>query len=417
MAERQNPPARPRVALIISPATAHGRGTLAGVRGYIREHGSWYVTLAEHSITQPASQLLQAWRPDGIIARLESEELRELVMAKHVPTIEVGGHRDQYPLPMIHNDDDAIGRMGAEHLIGLGHRHFGFLTDTRFRWSTERCEAFVEAVASPRRTCSVFDRAELAEAGATLAEQRHAVAQWIQTLPEVVGVMAMNDILAQQIAEAARLAQRSIPDNFAVLGVDDDEVICDLTEPPLSSVVPDSYRIGYTAAQQLERMMRGESVSPKPVKVRPLRVARRRSTDAVVVDDPAVAQAVAYIREHACQGITVTDVLEQVDMTRRMLDARFTKLIGRTPYQEILRIKLNRAKVLLTETTLPLSRIAAATGFKEAECLSVAFKRTIGQTPGRYRSEHAASAGRHGKFRPRYGRAKARAGKKEDSEA
>jgi LacI family transcriptional regulator len=187
----------------------------------------------------------------------------------------------------------------------------------------------------------------------------------------------------------------------AVIGVDNDARLCRLCTPPLSSVIPDTHRTGYEAAQILDRMMRGEEVGTEGVLISPLGVAERQSTDVYAIDDEDIVAALRYIREHACEGITVADVLRVVPLSRRMLEHRFQKLVRRTPHAEIIRIRMERASRLLRETELSLSEIAKRAGFADANYLSVAFKKHTGISPRVYRKEHRLTAGTSEAVRPR----------------
>ena len=181
-----------------------------------------------------------------------------------------------------------------------------------------------------------------------------------------------------------------IPDEIAVIGVDNDELLCDLADPPLSSVIPNVRRTGYEAAALLDRLMAGEEVPTEGNLFEPVGVATRHSTDVLAVSDPHVSKAVRYIREHACDGIQVEDVIQQIPLSRRVFERLFTRLLGRTPHDQILQVKLDRVKQLLAETDLPLARVAERTGFRHVEYLSVTFKRACGVTPSRYRSKKRA---------------------------
>jgi LacI family transcriptional regulator len=197
--------------------------------------------------------------------------------------------------------------------------------------------------------------------------------------------MACNDIRGQQVLTACRAIGVAVPDEVAVLGVDNDEVLCDLADPPLSSIIPDTHRIGYEAASRLERMMNGEPSREPTTVIPPLGVVTRRSTDVLAVDDRALSSAARFIREHACERITVTDVLAGIPLSRSVFERRFLKVFGRTPKAEILRTQLDRVMQLLAETDLPLKQVASRTGFEYPEYMSTAFKKRTGLTPGQYR--------------------------------
>jgi LacI family transcriptional regulator len=212
------------------------------------------------------------------------------------------------------------------------------------------------------------------------------IAAWLKSLPKPVGIMACYDSRGQQVLDACRNAGFAVPDEVAVIGVDNDELLCELASPPLSSVIPDAHRAGYAAAARLDRLMAGKTVAPTAELVPPLGVASRQSTDALALDDKDIVQAVRLIREHACEGINVADVLRAVPLSRRVLEQRFQKLLGRTPREEILQVRLARVKQLLGETELALYQIAERTGFEHVEYLSVVFKRETGLTPSAWRT-------------------------------
>jgi LacI family transcriptional regulator len=202
--------------------------------------------------------------------------------------------------------------------------------------------------------------------------------------------MACFDIVGRQVLEACRQIDAAVPDEVAVVGVDNDELLCELADPPLSSVFPDTQRTGYVAAELLDKLMSGHRVPPKGHFIEPLGVIVRESSDVLAIEDADVSQAVRFIRAHACEGINVHDVLTagHIPLSRRVLESRFKKLIGRTPHEEIDRVQLNRVKELLRETDLPLTEIARRAGYEHVEYLSVVFKKKVGTPPSQYRRVH-----------------------------
>jgi LacI family transcriptional regulator len=180
-----------------------------------------------------------------------------------------------------------------------------------------------------------------------------------------------------------------VPEQVAVIGVDNEELLCRLCDPPLSTVVPNARRVGYEAAQLLDRMMSGARAPRHEVLVPPVGTVARQSTDTLAIDDPEVAAALRYIRERAPDGIRVEDVLRHVPISRSLLERRFRRAVGRSPHAEIRHVQVRRAAQLLGETDLPLKRIAELAGFAHMEYLSYVFKRATGQTPRDYRRSHA----------------------------
>jgi LacI family transcriptional regulator len=201
--------------------------------------------------------------------------------------------------------------------------------------------------------------------------------------------MACNDFRGTQALDACRRAGIAVPEEVAVVGVDNEELVCTLANPPLSSVVPNARSIGYEAAALLDRLMRGEPEPTTPLFIPPVEVITRLSTDVNAIADPEVATAMRFIREHACEGIAVADVLSQVPVSRSVLQRRFRGLLGRSIHGEIAGVRLQRAKQLLIETDLPLAAIAQRTGFSHVEYLCAAFRQATGLPPGTYRREHA----------------------------
>jgi len=200
--------------------------------------------------------------------------------------------------------------------------------------------------------------------------------------------MACYDLRGQQLLDACRRCAIAVPDEIAVIGVDNDELLCELSDPPLTSLIPNTHRTGYDAAALLDELMSGKRPPAQAHLVPPVGVATRQSTDVVAIEDRSVAMAMRHIREHACDGINVKDVLRAAPQSRRRLESAFRRLFGRTPHEEILRLQLDRAKHLLVATDLPLSEIAERAGFAHVEYLSVVFKKQFGVPPSRYRARN-----------------------------
>jgi LacI family transcriptional regulator len=217
--------------------------------------------------------------------------------------------------------------------------------------------------------------------------------QWLFSLANPTGIIACNDVRGAQLLNVCRAKGIRVPDDLAVIGVDNDELICELATPPLSSVVVDAYRTGYVASELLDRMLSGERVADTRLLVDPIGVVSRQSTDIFAIDDPEVGEALRYIRNHACQGIAVSDVARAVHMSRSTLARRFASLTGTTVKAELTRLRIDRIKQLLVDTEYPLAAIARMTGFAHAEYMSTLFKEVTDETPGQYRKK--AKQARH----------------------
>jgi LacI family transcriptional regulator len=361
---------RRSVALLVETSNAYARGILAGIVAYVRQHPSWSIWLPELGRGDAPPRELARWRGDGIIARIETREIARAVARSGRPVVDVSAGRHLPGVPWVETDDRAIAEAAAAHLVDRGFRRLAFCGDARFNWSRWREEHFRRRAGPDVR---VF------EAG------RGSLASWVRALPKPAGVFACYDIMAQRLLDACREAKVAVPEQVAVVGVDNDALICDLASPPLSSVIPNTRRTGFLAASLLDRMMAGRRVPARAHLIAPLGVETRQSTDVLAIDDRPVAAALRFIREHAFEGITVRDVLRAVPLSRRALEGRFRAAVGRSPHDEIARLRIDRAKRLLAETDQPLDRVAALAGFESQSYFSVAFRRETGANARQFR--------------------------------
>jgi LacI family transcriptional regulator len=376
-----------KVALLIETSNAYGRGLLRGIHAYAEERGNWTTNFPEQARgDDPPPWLSKGWRGDGIIARVENRRIAQILKKTGLPVVNVSTTRIP-DWPQIASQPGAVVRLAVDHLVERGFRNFAFCGDDRFAWSHARCNDFRSLISELGFNCEVYGASRLIEEQPSWDQQERELSVWLRNLPKPVGVMASHDERGLQLVQLCRRISITVPDEAAIIGVDNDELLCNFAVPALSSVIQDTYRIGYEAAQILDRVMSGKPVNPT-TGIKPLGIAVRASTDTLAVADPDVSKAVKFIREHACNGINVSDVLEQVQISRRMLEHRFKKVLGHTPHAEILRYQLERVVELLTDTDLPLASVARRAGFQHAEYLSVAFKRHYGVPPSEFRRKH-----------------------------
>ncbi|MFI4876991.1 MAG: substrate-binding domain-containing protein, partial [Blastopirellula sp. JB062] len=254
-----------------------------------------------------------------------------------------------------------------------------------FNWSKWREAKFVERLDQAKRRCHRFESTPRDSDAYSWTREKRRMAAWIEKLPKPIGLMACYDIKGQQILDICRELEIAVPEQVAVIGVDNDRLLCDLCDPPLSSVIPDTRTTGYEAASLLDRQMDGERLSGEGIFVPPLGIATRQSTDVTATDDPIIAKAMQFIREHACDGINVHDVLSVVPLSRRVLEYRFKEAAGKTPHEALVSVRLDRVRQLLRETQLSMADIADRTGFEHVEYMSVAFRKKTGMSPSEYR--------------------------------
>jgi len=378
---------RPSVALLVETSNAYARGLMDGIIAYQREHQLWSIYVGEQERGARPPAWLKHWSGDGIIARIETEAIASAVRRMRLPTVDVSAARKVRDIPWVETDDRELARLAAQHLMDRGFRTLAFCGEPHYNWSKWREQHFQLAAAEAGCQCLVFQGKSPHERGYSWTRERRRLETWVQDVPKPIGVMACYDFKGQQLLDVCRELDVAVPEEVAVIGVDNDARLCRLCTPPLSSVIPDTHRTGYQAAQMLDQLMRGEQVGSEGVLIQPLGIAERQSTDVYAIDDPDIAAALRYIREHACDGISVSDLLRAVPLSRRVLEHRFLKLVRRTPHAEIVRLRMERAARLLRETDLSLGEIASRSGFADANYLSVAFKKQIGLSPRAYRTQ------------------------------
>jgi LacI family transcriptional regulator len=384
---------RPRVALLVESSRGYGRGVLWGIAQFVREHDPWSIFFQDLNLCDETPGWLKSWRGEGIISRLENRDVVGVIRRLKLPAVYLRHVSPGSCMPSILADNAAISRLCFEHLKERGFRHFAFCGFNGADYSDERRDAFARSVAEAGWQCHVYSEGRPLAKGDTAQyeglglKDGGCVANWIKKLPKPIGLMACNDMRGQEVLGACRATGLASPEEIAVIGVDNDEVLCNLSEPPLSSVVPNAERVGYETAALLSRMMAGFRPEPVETFIEPSGIVTRRSTDVLAMEDRQIAAATHFIREQACQGIDVSDVLRAVPMSRSTLDRRFMKILGRSPKDEILRIRLDRVKQMLAETDFPLAMIAEKVGLEHVEHLSRIFKSRLKMTPSQFRSQ------------------------------
>ena len=369
-----------------------------GIAKYVREHHEWSVQSEEWRWTDPVPDWIKKWNGDGIIAWLETPELAAMVQELGVPAVDVRGSSG-CGLPLIDTENEVVGTLAAEHLMQRGFRNYAFCGFVGANYSDNRSHWFRERLTRAGHSCATYEPPEISRNTQTIELEKRGLlfqddlARWIKSLPKPVGIMTCNDIRGQQVMNACRRLELLVPEEVAVIGVDNDELFCELSDPALTSVALDTVRIGYEAAALLERMMSGDAPPPEPVLIPPIGIATRRSTDVLAMDDRQLAAGTRFLREHVFDAISVNDIARAAGMSRRLFERRFVSQIGRPPKAEVLRLRIERVKELLTDTDWTLAQIAERTGFKHSEYLHTVFTQKTGTTPGKFRTAARAAHG------------------------
>tara|TARA_Y100000385_G_scaffold132038_1_gene137322 strand:+ start:312 stop:1463 length:1152 start_codon:yes stop_codon:yes gene_type:complete len=376
------------VALIIETSSIYGRDLLAGIVRYMRMHDQWSVFLEQRDLFKQPPTWLNDWQGHGIISRATTSRLIDAISKTGVPFVELTDRKGTAELPQVRSNDAAIGRMGAEHLQERGFERFGFCGYTGEAWSKRREDAFVEIVREKSsEPCSLYHSAWQGRAARNWEDEQQCIVDWLRTLTPPFAVMACNDIRGQQVIDACSKLGLAVPEQVVVIGVDNDELLCRVCSPPLSSVIPNAETVGFRAAEVLAGLMNGEPPASEVQLVEPLGVATRQSTDVVAIDDRDIAAALRYIREHACRGLTVEEVIRNNPVSRSTLERQVRKYLGRTPQAEIRFVQVKRVRELLISTELSAEQIADLCGFEHPEYLHVVFKRVTGMTIGAFRKQ------------------------------
>jgi len=385
--------APPRVALVIETSTSFGRTLLGGIAAYIRENRPWAVYFGERSVFDPVPDWLKDWKGDGIISRTTSPKIRDVIARIRVPVVDLNEQLGGMGVPMIAIDHRAVGRIAAHHLMEKGFTNFAYVGHTGQFWSVRRAEEFARTVTASGYSFEEYD----GEGGGTRPARRPSweleldrIATWVSNLPKPAGIMACDDFRALQLLAACRLADVAVPEQAAVIGVGADDVSCALADPPLSSVVLNAWRMGYEAAAILDGLMKGQKMHGQEIRIPPLEVAARQSTDVTAIADVTVAISMRFIREHACDGINVEDVVRRAGVSRTALQDHFRNALGRPIHDVIVDARIARVRELLAKTGLSLQDIAERSGFRYPEYMSSVFKQRTGWTPARYRQEHGS---------------------------
>lgn len=380
------------VALPIETSLKYGRELLRGIQRFIKSNSEqdWIAVVEQRGLESDKPDWLRGWSGHGVISRYTTEELKASLRQRGIPFVDTTDRHFSNDGVAVLSDDHAIGQLGAEHLNECVLPNFAFCGYTGEAWSKRRADGFFNHPLFEEKTQHRFESNWFSPTAQDWELEKARLIQWLQSLPKPIGIMACNDIRGKQLIDACFQAGISVPEQVAVVGVDNDELLCDFCHTPLTSIMPNAEEVGYQAALALSKMLAnpGERSRVYQLRIPPLGVVVRRSSDIVAVNDPALAHALKVIRDEACTGITVNEVVSRTEISRSSIERKFREVIGRTPQQEIRRIQLNRVCTMLTTTDLAIDNIATQCGFEHPEYLHVVFKRMYQITPGEFRSKN-----------------------------
>lgn len=375
----------PKVVLLIESSRSSGRSMLRGIADYARHHGPWAFYWEPGGLEKAWPQL-KTLDADGIILR-DVEKL-ESVMEYGLPAVVVGHSHQEIPgLANVITDSEAIGVMAAEHLLNCNFQQFAYCGIEGFPWSVLRGESFSRRLSIAGAMVHFYPTPPQRDYPSWRGE-RDVMADWLRSLPKPIGLMACNDDRGEQVIEACKTAGIHVPDQVAILGVDNDDLVCDLSDPPMSSVALNFERAGYESAQVLDQLMSGQRTTGKRILVAATHIVTRRSTDTVAVEDPQLAVALRFIRDHARESLAVPDVARACGLSRRVLEKRFRRMLRCSVLSEIRRVRVGQLCRMLAETNQPVAQIATTLGYTGSEHVARYFRQETGMTPLAYRRRY-----------------------------
>jgi LacI family transcriptional regulator len=370
-----------KVLLEIETARGANRGVLQGIIEYCRLHNLWafYRDVPLYGKPPFGSGTVD---PDGIIGFVPESKLHRKPYVNK-PLVFFPLARTVPGIANLIEAPGETGQMAAEYLLAKGFKHFAYCGLENMYWSGVRCEGFRVSIENVGYEVCVYKKPKTRNL--SKQTEREAVAAWLKTLPRPVGLFTVNDDIAQQIVEICINLAINVPEEIAILGVDNDEFICELTNPPLSSIKLNFKKAGYEAAELLDKLMNDRNRAKHDIIVHPEHIITRQSTDISQVQDPDVKSALQFIYANIVKPIQASDVLAVLPSSRRYVEQRFRRELGRSIYQEITRARAERIATMLVTTDISVEKIATDMGYPSANHLSRFFRHIKGMTPTAYR--------------------------------
>jgi LacI family transcriptional regulator len=376
-----------RIAILIDTATGWGRRIVSGVLDYSMQCGPWDIWIEPKGQDEEFT-LLQDTDFDGVIARVSNPEMALELKSRKIPVVNISGLIvKESGFPRVTTDWKVAAQLAETHFSDRALPNVAYVGPLHLTHVQKHERAFEHALLKSGRTCHVFQPDTPLNSNISWHPSQEQLSLWLKSLPKPVGIYTWGFQVGRDVISACRKADIPVPHDVAVLGGDYDALLSDASYPALSGILTPAQKIGYKAASILHSMMKGGTPPKETVFFPPEDIEERLSTETLAIEDPQTLQALTYLRNHACEGIRINDILKEVPMARRALERRFAKLLGRSPAQEMRRVQINQARKLLTRTNLPMQDIAEACGYASYTYLGNVFKKETGISPGRYRNQ------------------------------
>ena len=378
-------PKRKRVLLLVETSRNAGRQIIEGITRYSIETNRWNIFFSDRGSREQIPPWIKRWHGDGIIARTYDKKNQKILESLDIPIVEIVSWK------YATLDGEAFGNMIADHFLELGLQHFAFFSMGQSWWSKGLCQFYDSVIKQKGYDCLIFPKAKLKNSLALPVmwwegcDQQ--VVEWLESLPKPIGIFCPLDTHAIYLINVCNDAGIAVPEDVAIMGMENDAQLCEAVFPTLSSIDLNGRLGGYHAAMLLDKMMNGEPLPPLPIFQKPSHIAKRQSTNMVAVANPIVAKSLNFIHTHVTDNIRVSDIAQQMDISRRTLTEMFRKHLRRTPEKVILKSKMEWSKKLLRETKYSLAEITELVGYQSVAYFCRAFLRETGQTPTEFRKD------------------------------
>ena len=379
-----------KVALLIETSGETGRELLRGILRYSRVHGPWGLHVSPGDVNDLTLPDMKAWNGTGIIARISNQAVAEAVLCANLPTVVIA-LGDQWlqtgqfaKVGELKSDSEAVGKMAAEYFIDRGYYRFAVVGEIdECNWSRLRTRSYSERLAEAGFACHVYAQPKIQESNWGVEQKR--LSGWLRSLPKPIALFTTTDARGRQVLDACLTVDIQVPEEIAVLGVDNDEFICEIAYPPLSSIAMNTEQQAYEAAEMLDLMMRRKIKKGKIIFNEPLSVVTRKSSAIFHATDASVAKALKFIAENIGSRISVPEVVEATSTSRRVLEKIFRQELRRSIHEEIQRVRLQKVQLLLLQTRMSLAQIAEACGFDNENYMQKVFRKKFEMTINQYR--------------------------------
>jgi LacI family transcriptional regulator len=394
---------RIKIAFAHNNINHNTEGIMDGITEYIRAKGDWQLIIWPDNSIKSLQFLKKRGCKGAFVSTQTATKAKELFQLG-IPVVALSTVQDMYNLPYISANSKLVSYMAAEYLMGKEFQNFAFFGLTQAKWSRDRFEHFAEYLGRKTHNVEVYREKEIPILNdftpftrlwinQTVGTGQEELIHWLRELPKPVAILASCDIFACHLINVAKEANINMPDEVAILGVNNDNAVCNICDPPLSSIALNFKKAGYNAATLLDSIISGkETMHGQCVEITPTHVETRGSTDVYAIGDPDIIQAMKYIRQHSNKPLQVNEIANSVCMSKRSLQMRFHKAIGRSIHDEIVLAHFEIAKILLIETSLPIDEIAIRSGFHYTSNMRRAFKKITGMLPQKYRQQHRSQS-------------------------